>query len=311
METTPVPAELGHMHQLPPTHDTMACARWWQGLAAQPSPAWIHEEIGQRMQDRLQWIKLQPRDWIHAQPSIGGWAAHRLIAARYPQAACQVVEPSARRMAWAQAQLKPPLWRSWFQGPAKLQWLLAEAQTQSADMLWANMQLHLHADPQALLRQWHQALRVDGFLMFSCLGPDALRELHQLYQDMGWPVPGAQWTDMHDWGDMLVQTGFAEPVMDMERITLKYASPEKLIEDLRAMGRNFHPKRHPTCRGKSWADQLTRALRDRWPHRCADGQFALTLEIVYGHALKSKSRHAVDTTTSISLDEMKGMLRPK
>ena len=58
--------------------------------------------------------------------------------------------------------------------------------------------------PQALIAQWHRALAVDGFLMFSCLGPDTLRELRALYRALGWPPPAHDFTDMHDWGDMLV-----------------------------------------------------------------------------------------------------------
>jgi malonyl-CoA O-methyltransferase len=105
-----------------------------------------------------------------------------------------------------------------------------------ADMVWANMALHVSAQPQALLRQWHQALAVDGFVMFSCLGPDTLHELHAIYQKRGWPAPSHAFTDMHDWGDMLVAAGFAEPVMDMERLTLTYANPQALLAELPGPG---------------------------------------------------------------------------
>jgi malonyl-CoA O-methyltransferase len=64
------------------------------------------------------------------------------------------------------------------------------------------------------MQRWHQALQVDGFLMFSCLGPDTLMEMRALYQALGWPQPTHAFTDMHDWGDMLLAAGFAEPVMD-------------------------------------------------------------------------------------------------
>lgn len=52
---------------------------------------------------------------------------------------------------------------------------------------------------------------------------------------------------MHDWGDMLVHSGFAEPVMDMERITLTFATPQRLLQELRELGRNFHPVVLPAC----------------------------------------------------------------
>src|SRR5690606_7783863 len=129
------------------------------------------------------------------------------------------------------------------------------------------------------------ALKVGGFLMFSCLGPDTTREIREIYQALGWPPAGHQLTDMHDWGDMLVQTGFAEPVMDMERITLTYETPERLLQELRELGRNFHPLRFPALRGRAWKARLLQVLQAELP-RQADGRLALTFEIIYGHAMK-------------------------
>ena len=58
-------------------------------------------------------------------------------------------------------------------------------------MLWANMALHMAAQPSELMARWHETLAVDGFLMFSCLGPDTLRELRALYRALGWPLRSA------------------------------------------------------------------------------------------------------------------------
>jgi len=175
-------------------------------------------------------------------------------------------------------------------------------------MLWANMALHEAADPQALLGQWHQSLEVGGFLMFSCLGPDTVRELRVLYEALGWPPAGHALTDMHDWGDMLVQTGFAEPVMDMERITLTYETPERLLQELRELGRNFHPLRFPSLRGRAWKARLLQALEAQLP-RQADGRLTLTFEIIYGHALKAQPRVKVSSLSAVSVADMRAMLQ--
>jgi malonyl-CoA O-methyltransferase len=132
-----------------------------------------------------------------------------------------------------------------------------------------------------------------------------------VYRAMAWSPPGSTWTDMHDWGDMMVQGGFAEPVMDMERITLSYARASDLIDELRTLGRNLHPQRFAGLRGKGWRVALTKAIEQHWPRRNAEGQFLLTFEIVYGHAVRAPARHAVEADTRISLDEMKKMLRPE
>ena len=174
-------------------------------------------------------------------------------------------------------------------------------------MLWANMGLHESADPQALLAAWHQALKVDGFLMFSCLGPDTARELRALYARLGWPPAGHELTDMHDWGDMLVQTGFAEPVMDMERITLTYATPARLLEELAGLGRNFHPARFPALRGRRWKARLERELAAQLAG--ADGRLSLTFEVIYGHALKAGPKIKLGPVSAVSEADMRRMLR--
>jgi len=143
--------------------------------------------------------------------------------------------------------------------------------------------------------------------MFSSLGPDSLRALRRLYADLGWPPAGPEFTDMHDWGDMLVQAGFAEPVMDMERVTLTWTTPEAMLEELRTLGANLHPGRFPACRGRLWRARLLATLRERLAGQ--DGRLALEFEIVYGHALRPAARPRVLPESAVSLQEMRQLLR--
>jgi malonyl-CoA O-methyltransferase len=175
--------------------------------------------------------------------------------------------------------------------------------------VWSNMALHLAADPQALIAQWHAALAVDGFVMFSCLGPDTALELREAYAVQGWPVPGHAFTDMHDWGDMLVQAGFAEPVMDMERITLTYETPARLVQELREIGRNLHPARFGALRGRGWPGRLAQALAAHLAPRAEDGRLPMSFEIIYGHALKPAPRVKLSAQSAVSLGDMRAMLQ--
>ncbi len=287
----------------PPTLDPVA-ARRWQRHVPEAAP-WLHEEVARRMQERLDWIRLQPQAWAHWGPLAGGVQAHALLRARYPQAACHVVEASPAQAEAARRRLQPAWWRPqrWTQAPVRM----GLPDPGAVQMLWANMALHTEAEPLNLLRQWHQALATDGFLMFSCLGPDTLRELRGLYQSLGWPVPGHAFTDMHDWGDMLVQTGFAEPVMDMERIVLTYERPERLLAELRGLGRNLHPQRFAALRGRRWRERLLQALADL-AQPTQDGRLALTFEVIYGHALKPAPRVKLSAQSAVSLRDMREML---
>ena len=143
--------------------------------------------------------------------------------------------------------------------------------------------------------------------MFSCLGPDTAIELRVLYEDLGWPAAGHDLTDMHDWGDMLVQAGFAEPVMDMERITLTYETPARLLQELRGLGRNLHLARFAGLRGRQWRARLESELVQRLKFG-PDERLSLTFEVIYGHALKPQPKIKVSAMSSVSVRDMRSML---
>ncbi|HYF43747.1 MAG TPA: biotin synthase [Ramlibacter sp.] len=286
--------------QRPPTLDPVAAEH--HDAVAPPRSPWLHEEVARRMQERLEWIRLAPAAWAHWEPVRGGLAAQALIQARYPDADCFVVEARAQRAQVAMKEIAKPWWR-WRGGRIRHGAGLDEG---SVQMLWSNMALHLSAQPQALMARWHRALSVDGFLMFSCLGPDTLRELRGLYADLGWPPPAHEFTDMHDWGDMLVAAGFAEPVMDMERITLSWETPQRLLAELRELGANLHVARFAHLRGRNWRRRLEDQIASRL--RGADGRLALTFEIIYGHALKPAPRVRVSEHSAVSLEDMRSLL---
>ena len=288
----------------PPTIDPVAAARWH---ASAPAPApWLHEEVARRMEARLQWIRAAPAAWCHWDAVRGGLEGHALLRQRYPDAQCFVTETAPQHQPRAAQALATPWWRA-------ARWTGAATQFEqppegAVQMLWANMGLHMAADPQALFAQWQRALAVDGHVMFSCLGPDTLRELHTLYAEWGWPAPGHAFTDMHDWGDMLVQAGFAEPVMDMERITLTFADAPRLLQELRGLGVNLHPQRFGALRGRAWHARLLQALTERLADPAQDGRLALTFEIIYGHAFKPAPRVPVGEHSAVSLHDMRAML---
>ena len=297
-------AFLGPMpSELPPTIDPVAAQRWALRIPSQ-SP-WLHEEVARRMEERLDLMTLQPATWVHWEPLHGGLQAHALLTKRYQKARCFVPKAPVECAKAAMEKIAPPWWKPARWLGSVTEWRAPPAPVQ---MVWANMALHRSADPQALIAQWHSLLATDGFLMFSCLGPDTLREIRQLYASLGWPPPSHEFTDMHDWGDMLVRCGFAEPVMDMERITLTFSSPTSLLNELRGLGRNLHLHRFAGLRGRRWY----RHLQDQLGHALAktehDGRLELSFEIVYGHAFKPAPRLGIAPQSTISLEQMRATL---
>ncbi|RZI75985.1 MAG: biotin synthase [Variovorax sp.] len=292
--------------QRPPTIDATAAARWARIAPADGSP-WLHEEIGRRMEDRLQWITARPRSWADWSPLHGGLEAHALVARRYRDATPYVIEPDAALAARTASVLTTPWWstKRWQGAQARFDAMPEEG----VDLLWANMALHMAADPEALIGRWHRSVATDGFLMFSCLGPDTVRELRSLYARLGWPPAGHEFTDMHDWGDMLVHAGFAEPVLDMERIVLTWPTPEAALAELRTLGRNLHPARFAGLRGKGWRARLGDAMRDLEGQGENAGRITLTFEIIYGHAFKPAPRVSLSPQSAVSLRDMRAMLQ--
>jgi malonyl-CoA O-methyltransferase len=286
-----------------PGMDPVAVRRWAGRPVSQS--AWLHEEVGGRMAQRLGWIKATPAQWLGWEPVHGGLQAHRAVAERYPQSR-QVVHAQQPQVVLAGLKALTPQASGWLGRWRHTPPEMADAGTQ-VDMVWANMQLHHTHLPRALLARWHRSLRENGFLMFSCLGPDSLKELRGVYRQLGWASPTQSFTDMHDWGDMLVQAGFAEPVMDMERITLTYANAPALLAELRTLGRNLSLQRSPLTRGKHWLAQLHAGLEAHMP-RIDDGRMSLTFEVVYGHAHKGAPRIPVASSSAVSLHDMKQML---
>jgi malonyl-CoA O-methyltransferase len=297
------------MPQSPPTSarslDMRAVNLALNRLAGHGESPWLHGEVARRMAERLQLIRLQPQRIIEWWPAWGG--GHQLLGMAYPHAARVWVEPTPAWLEKAVRLGRSPWWspRRWTAGMPEAV-LEQSGIPGEAQLLWSNMMLHAVADPPALMARWQQLLAVDGFVMFSCLGPNTLRELRDLYRRLGWPSPTADFVDMHDLGDMLVQTGFADPVMDQERLTLTWADPGALLTELRQLGGNASPQRHEGLRTPRWRARLEQELRSL---AGPDGRLQLSFEVAYGHAFKAAPRVKTAGVSTVSLDEMRALVR--
>jgi len=282
--------------------DALAAQRTLVRLAGAPEAPWLHREAARRMGERLAWIKRQPEQVLDWSGAAGD--NHALLAAAYPRAQLMQVIDAGQSTESDVA----PWWRRWTRAASAPQRMVADAVPAAlAGLVWSNMRLHFAPDPLPLLRAWRRAVAPDGFLMFSTLGPGSLGLLRELYQAAGWGSAHAPFVDMHDLGDMLVETGFAEPVMDQETLTLSYASPEALLDELRGLGANLAPQRFNGLRTPRWRESLRARLAQ---HVDESGRLSLSFELVYGHAFRAADAGPrVEAQTEIGLGDMKLMLR--
>lgn len=298
----PVPTPTSNKGPRPQDLDPAALRHHARRLARADTAPWLHAEVAGRMAERLAYIKLQPARVLDTSPLLG--ASAEPLRQAYPAAERLWHEADPVLAARAAVARAPGWWRKLRGGGSgQLDSLPARP---AVELVWSNMALHAAADLPGLLNQWQASLAVGGFVMFSCLGPDSFVELRPLYSRNGWGRPAPDWWDMHDVGDLVLKAGFADPVMDQERIRLTWASAEALLADLRALGGNVAPMRFTGLRGRDWRRRLLVELDTL---RDGQGRLAMTVELVFGHAFKAAPRLAVAAETVVSVDAMRASLR--
>jgi malonyl-CoA O-methyltransferase len=263
----------------------------------------LPREIGRRLVDRLKYIKLSPRRVLDVGCGAGG--AIEPLSARYPSAQVVGLDLSEGMLRQRDRGVRDRLPR-WLGGQSSLL-VAADAgrlpmADQSVDLVFSNLMLHWHPEPHSLFPEWRRVLRVDGLLLFSCFGPDTLKELRAACRRT---LPGVQpmpFIDMHDFGDMMVASGLADPVMDAEVLTLTYRSARDLLAEVRALGGNPRDDRPAGLPSGRQARSLLDALNAR---DADDGRIQLTFEVAYGHAWKPAPRPAAN---AVSVDALKADL---
>lgn len=268
----------------------------------------LYGEIARRMDERLRLVRIEPEQILDS--GCGAGAQIALLHKRYPEARYigQDHNPGLLQIAKKHARtVLPQGWRSWLgqlrgQLPAAA-WIEGDlTQTslapESVDLVWSNLALHWHPAPHEVLQEWGRVLRPNGLVFFSCFGPATMQELRSALSAAELRTVTPSFVDMHDFGDLLIEKGFADPVMDQEVLTLTYASPEKLLQDVKALGGNPALGRRGSLTTAAWKQRLMDALeRQRQP----DGRLHLTVEVAYGHAWRSLVRRGQAGETRISV----------
>ena len=155
-------------------------------------------------------------------------------------------------------------------------------------------------------------LTAGGLLMLSSYGPDTLKELKAAFGAGSAARHVHSFIDMHDLGDMLVASGFAAPVMDMEVITLTYSEVLALLRDLKASGETCaaRDRQRGLMGRRAWERMLASYERER-----KEGRLPATIEVIYGHAWKGEPRTTVDgrRIIEVELDSKKSrpLVRPE
>lgn len=251
-----------------------------RAAATYDAAAVLQHEVCRRSLERLDFIRHAPARILDAGCGTGN--AWRGLAARYPRARLVALDlaPGMLRQASAAVSWRQRLLR---QSPATICGDLERLPLAggSIDLAWSNLALQwVNVLPHAFA-EMRRVLAPGGLFLFTTFGPDTLKELRAAQAGTDAYTHVSSFIDMHDIGDMLVQAGFADPVIDMETFTLTYPDVKSLMRDLKAIGaRNAAADRPPALSGRAWLDAVARKYE---PLR-RDGKLPVTYEVVYGHA---------------------------
>lgn len=261
-----------------------------RAAASYDAHAVLQGEVCNRLLERLDFMKLKPQQVL----DVGAGTGYGLqqLRTRYPAANLIGLDLAPAMLARARSKLPATSWldrmasRFTPQPAARMEFVCADMErlplkNHSVDLLWSNLALQWANDLEATLRDFYRTLAPGGLLMFATFGPDTLKELRGAFAYIDATPHVNRFADLHDIGDMLVNAGFANPVMEMEILTLTYADLKSLMIDLKGIGaHNAAVMRRRGLLGKSaW-----QALEREYECHRVDGRLPATYEVIYGHA---------------------------
>lgn len=259
----------------------------------------VQREIGERLFERLDYLKIQPRTVLDLGCGCGYFS--KQLKKRYPKALIVGLDLAIEMLFQSKAK------QSWLK-----QWPLVNADMTSMpfptgmfDLVFANQAIHWVSPLNLVMQEINRVMNVDGCFMFSTLGPDTFRELREAWAFADPYAHTNTFMDMHDLGDAMLTEHFVDPVVDMEMLSVHYATLSSLVRALKAQGvRNVNLARNQGLTGKG----VWRIFEESMARFCTEkGLYPLTYEVVYGHAWKGVTHRTDGSETFIPVSQIRRM----
>ena len=288
----------------PATIDPRAVRRAFSRAAGtSDAAAVLQREVGARMLERLDVVKLPPGAVLDA--GCGTGDAQGELAVRYPQSRRIAYDLALPMLAATRARVGERD-SAWARLVGRIRGGAAPAAPADCDcgdiaalpfapgafgLVWSNLALQWVNDLPQAFAEIRRVLATGGLLSFTTFGPDTLKELRGAFAGVDGRTHVSRFVDMHDIGDLLVQAGFADPVMDMECLTLTYADGDAMMRDLRAIGATNATRGRPRgLMGRARWEKVRGAL----DALRRDGRIPATFEVIYGHAWKPAPKRTAE-----------------
>jgi len=246
-----------------------------EAAATYDAAAALQQEVGNRMLERLDLVRLQPARVLDLGAGTGGFS--QALRKRYRKAGIVSLDIALNMLRRARGR------GGWLRRPACVcgDGECLPFAADSFELVFSNLMLQWCTDLEPVFTELRRVLAPGGLLMFTTFGPDTLRELRASWEVVDGYTHVNAFLDMHDIGDALVRTHWAEPVMDTERLTVTYRELRTLMQDLKHQGAHNVTAGRP--RGLTGRHRLQR-VEQAYEALRRDGVLPASYEVVYGHA---------------------------
>ena len=236
----------------------------------------LQNVVGERLFERLDLVLIEPETVVDLGSGTGVFS--RQLQGRYKKKRVLGIDLAWQMATFANRQKK------WL---ARDRYICADAEylplaDHSVDLIFSNLMLQWLPNPDRVFKEVQRVLVPGGLLMFSCFGPDTLKEMRQSWAEVDDKEHVNLFMDMHDIGDSLTNAAFSGIVMDNETISMEYESLELLHQDLRNIGEtNINANRNQGLTSKSDWKHYLHAYEQ---FKNEQGEYLASWEITYGHA---------------------------
>lgn len=154
------------------------------------------------------------------------------------------------------------------------------------DLVTSALSLQFVNDLPGTLIQIRRALKPDGLFLAALIGGESLNELREAFAQAESEIEGgvsprvAPFADLRELGALLQRAGFALPVVDSDKLTVRYQSVVALMHDLRRMGAtNILSERRRVPLKRATLARMAEIYAQNFAD--ADGRLRATFEVVW------------------------------
>lgn len=237
-----------------------------RAAASYDTAAHLQRQIGERLLGRICSQHVPPEQtsqqniYPQQQPAtivdVGCGTGHftRLLARRYPRAACTGLDLAPGMVSYARANSRE-----------NIQWLCGDAEAMpladgSFDLVFSNFTYQWCQNLNALMAEQFRLLAPGGQLVFTTVGPRSLGELRAAWQAVDSYVHVNQFAPLEQVRSALTGAGFDIRHWQVEQVVCHYAQLNDLTRELKALGaHNVNRGRNSALTGRKHIEKLKAA----------------------------------------------------